>query len=71
MKEMDYELRIQGLIETTSSYKSGSGLLTDQLHFAVATGELEHVRFLVEKKHCNPMDRHQHGFTAHMTSLRY
>ena len=40
---------MQGLAETASFHKSGSGL---ELHFAVAVGQLEHVRFLVEEMHC-------------------
>ena len=61
LKELDYELKVQGLVETASSYKSGSSL---ELHFAVAVGQLEHVKYLVEKKHCNPMQRDQNGFAS-------
>ena len=43
---------MQGLAETASSHRTGSGL---ELHIAVATGQLEYVQFLVQKKHCNPM----------------
>ena len=40
MKELDYELKVQGLVETASSRKSESGL---ELHLAVAMGQLEYV----------------------------
>ena len=43
---MEYELKVQGLVETVSFRKSGSSL---ELHHAVAKGQLEDVRFLVEK----------------------
>ena len=56
MSELDYELKVQGLVGTASSHKSGSSLV---LYFAVTVGQLENVRFLVEKKHCNPMQREQ------------
>ena len=59
MKEIDYELKVQGLVKTASSHKSGSSL---ELYFAVTVGQLEHVRFLVEKKHCSPLQREQNGF---------
>ena len=42
MKEWDYELRMQSLVEMVSSHKSGDGL---ELHYAVAEGQLEHVKF--------------------------
>ena len=61
MKEIDYELKLQGLVETASFYKSRGGL---ELHYAVAMEQLEYVRFLVEEKHCNPMKRDHSGFTA-------
>ena len=57
---MEYELKVQGLVETASSYKSGSGL---ELHRAVATGQLEDVKSRVEKKHYNPMQKGEHNFT--------
>ena len=60
LKEMDYELKVQGVIETAFSRKSWSNL---ELHHAVAVGELEIVRFLVEKNNCNPMQRDPVGFT--------
>ena len=34
--------------------------LSGELYCAVAEGELENVRFLVEKKHYNPMQRNNH-----------
>ena len=58
---------MQGLAETASFHKSGSGL---ELHFAVAVGQLEHVRFLVEEMHCNPMQKDTYGITAfHLAAL--
>ena len=51
LEELDYELRVQGITDTSSFHGSGSGL---ELHRASAMGQLEHVRFLVEKKDCNP-----------------
>ena len=36
MKEVDYELKVQGLVETASSHKSGSSL---ELHVAVIVGQ--------------------------------
>ena len=60
LKEIDYELQVQGLVESASLHKSGSGL---ELHHAVAMGQLEYVRFLVEKKHYNPMERDQDGIS--------
>ena len=62
MKEVDYDLKVQGLIETASSRKSWSGL---EIHHAAAKQQLKDVRFLVEKKHCNPMQRDPVGF-AHL-----
>ena len=64
LKELDYELRVQGITVTSSFGKSESGL---ELHHASAMGQLEHVRFLVEKKYCNP-NQHVHGFTAFHTA---
>ena len=61
LKELDYELKVQGLVETASSHKSASGL---ELNFAVAVGMFGYVRILVEKKHCNPMQLDQGGFAA-------
>ena len=46
-------------METASLLKFGSDL---ELHHAVVIERLEDVKFLVEKKHCNPMQRDQHGF---------
>ena len=67
MKEIDYELKVRGLVETASSRKSRSGL---ELNFAAAMGNLEYVRFLVEKKHCNPMQRDLAGSAAiHMAAI--
>ena len=64
---MDYELKVQGLVETASSHKSGSGL---ELHSAVVMGQLDYVKYLVKKKHCNPMQRDPFGFTAlHMAAI--
>ena len=45
---------MRGLVEMASSYTSGSDL---ELHHAASEGQLENVRFLVEKKHYNPMQR--------------
>jgi len=58
---LDFELRVQGLTETLSFHKSGSGL---ELLNAVAVGKLEYVRFLVEKKYYNPMQGDQNGTSA-------
>ena len=55
----NYEPRVQSLMETTSLPKFGSGL---ELHHAVAMEKLDDVKFFVEKKHYNPMQRSQHGF---------
>ena len=55
---MDCELKLQGLVETVSSHKSGSGL---ELHHAAAIGQLEHVKYLVEKKSYNPIQTDQNG----------
>ena len=41
--------------------ESGSGL---ELHFTVVMGELKDVKYLVEKKNCNPMQRDQNGFAS-------
>ena len=60
LKEVDYELRLQGLLKSASSNKSGSGL---ELHCA-AMGQLEYVKFLVEDQHCNPMQRDLAGSIA-------
>ena len=42
LEEVDYELRVQGIKDTSSFNKSGSGL---ELHRASAMGQLEDVRF--------------------------
>ena len=34
LKELDYELKVQSLVETASSHKSGDGL---ELHFAACS----------------------------------
>ena len=69
MKEIDYELKVQGPVETASSHKSGSGL---ELHVAVRVGQLEHVRFLVEKKQYSPMQRnHEDAFAPiHLAAIK-
>ena len=59
LKELDYELCVQDLVETASSHKCGDGL---EIHLAVAIGQLEDIKYLVEKKHCNPMQRHLGSF---------
>ena len=65
---MDYELKVQCLVETASSHKYGSGL---ELSFAVAMGHLEYVRFLVEKKNYNPMQGGQSGFASfHLAAVK-
>jgi len=65
---LDYELKVQGLVETASSPKSGSGL---ELCFAVAMGHLEYIRFLVEKKNYNAMQKDQSGFTSfHLAAVK-
>ena len=58
---MDYELKVQDLVETASSYKSGSGL---ELYSAVVMGQLQYIKFLVERKNCNPMQRDHSGFAS-------
>ena len=64
MKELDYELRVQGLVQMQNS---GSALL---LHHAAAKGRLEDVRYLVEKKHYNPLQRDQCGIAPfHMAAI--
>ena len=61
---MDYELRVQGLLKSASS---GIGL---ELHHAAAVGDMEHVRLLMENKHCDPMQRDKNGFAAfHMAAI--
>ena len=65
---MDYELKVQCLVETASSHKSGSGL---ELCFAVAMGQLQYIKFLVEKKNCNPMQRDHNGFASfHVAAVK-
>ena len=54
LEELDYELRMEGLVEMASSHMRRSGL---ELHHAAAEGQLENVRFLVKKKLNNPMQR--------------
>ena len=67
MKELDYELKVQGLVEPASSHKSWRGL---ELHLAVAMGQLEDVRLLVEEKNCKPLQKDPNGNTAfHMAAL--
>ena len=61
IEEFDYELSVRGLLETASSHKSRGGL---ELHFVAAVGQLEDVEYLVEKKHCNPMQRDENGFAS-------
>ena len=66
MKELDYELKVQGLIETASSNKSDIGSV---LHWVAAVGQLD-VKYLVEKKNCNPMQKNDTGSTAlHMAAI--
>ena len=60
LEELDYELRVQVITDTSSFHKSSSGL---ELHHASPVGQLEHVRFLVEKKDFNP-NQHVHDNTA-------
>ena len=48
---------MQNVVET---HKSGSDM---ELHHAVAMGQLEIVKFLVEKKHCNPMQKNHNVAT--------
>ena len=60
LEELDYELKVQGITDTSSFHIIESGL---ELHHAAAMGQLEYVRFLVEKKYCNP-SQHVHGNTA-------
>ena len=68
MKEIEYELRVQGLVETASSHNSVGDL---ELHHAVAMQQLENVRFLVEEKQYNPMQRNQAGFAPiHVAAIR-
>ena len=50
---------MQILVAVAFSHRSGSSL---ELHHAVAMEQLDFIRFLVEK-HCNPMQRDQHGIT--------
>ena len=58
---------MQGLVETASSHKYEGGL---KLHFAVAMGQFKDVKYLVEKKHCNPMQRDPFGITGlHMAAI--
>ena len=65
---MDYELRVQGLVEAASVHQSGGSL---EVHHAVFEENLEIVKFLVEKKNCNPMHRIQQGYTVlHMAAFR-
>ena len=61
LHELNYESRVQGLVERASSHDFMSGL---QLHWAVIMEQMEYVRFLVEKKHCNPIQRDQHAVAA-------
>ena len=64
---MDFEQKVQSLTETPSFHKYGSGL---ELLNAVAVGQLEYVRLLVEKKYYNPMQV-QNGTTAiHVAVLK-
>ena len=55
MNELDYELRIQGIVQMQTS---GSTLV---LHHAVA--KVEDVKYLVEKKHYNPLQKDQCDLT--------
>ena len=48
-KELDYELRVQGLVKM---HNFGTALV---LHHAAAKGHLEDVRYLVENKKYNPL----------------
>ena len=57
MNELDYELRIQGIVQMQPS---GSTLV---LHHAVAKGHMKDVRYLVEKKHYNPLQKDQRDIT--------
>ena len=66
-EELDYKLKVQELVETASIHKSESDL---ELHHAAAMGQLKNVRFLVENKHCKPMETDHSGFTAfHVAAL--
>ena len=58
-----YELRVQDLVESTFSCTSGGDL---ELHFATLRGRLEDIKYLVEKKLCNPMqkNRKEHSITT-------
>ena len=58
---------MQGLAETSSIQEYLGGL---ELHLAVLNGQLETVKFLVEKNNCNPMQRDHEGISAvHMAAL--
>ena len=59
---------MQGLIETASSNKSDIGSV---LHWVAAVGKLEDVKYLVEKKNCNPLMQKNHtGSTVlHMAAI--
>ena len=58
---------MQGLIETALSNKSDIG---SELHWVAAVGQLEDVKYLVEKKQCNPMQKNHTGSTAlHMAAI--
>ena len=58
---------MQGLAGIASNHEHWSGL---ELHLAVLTGQLEAVKFLVEEKHFNPMQRPRRDINAvHMAAL--
>ena len=61
MKELDYELRVQSLVQSVSSHKYESG---SEFNLVVTIQtQIEDIRYLVEKMHCNPMQRNEEGYT--------
>ena len=54
-------MKVQTLVTAILSHLHGI-CVGFKLHHAVAVGELQSVRFLVEMMHCNPMQRDLDGF---------